>query len=184
MKTDRLEALVVEDDDAIREVLCDVLEGAGYSVRDARNGIHALAILRSCEHGLVILLDNLLPGLNGSELLAALDGNEVETAANGNRCHISPERHGWVLITASPQRITPAFAERLARLGAPVITKPFDLTTLLAAVDQAALRLAPYEAIDQERAQAMPHESEKREMGQEPQRSATAPVATTDNGAS
>ncbi|HET9980429.1 MAG TPA: hypothetical protein VFQ32_08290 [Ktedonobacterales bacterium] len=173
MKTDRLEALVVEDDDAIREVLCDVLEGAGYSVRDARNGIHALAILRSCEHG-----------LNGSELLAALDGNEVETAANGNRCHISPERHGWVLITASPQRITPAFAERLAKLGAPVITKPFDLTTLLAAVDQAALRLAPYEAIDQERAQAMPHESEKREMGQEPQRSATAPVATTDNGAS
>jgi hypothetical protein len=28
-------------------------------------------------------------------------------------------------------------------MGAPIITKPFDLTTLMAAVDQAALRLTP-----------------------------------------
>jgi CheY-like chemotaxis protein len=141
MVTGRLEALVVEDDDAIREVLRDLLEGAGYVVRDATDGAHALAILRASEYGLVILLDILLPGLNGAEVVAALDGDGAEGAASGNHARLTLERHGWIVITASPQSITPKFAQRLAELGAPVIAKPFDLTTLMAAVDQAALRL-------------------------------------------
>ena len=146
MTTSRLEALIVEDDDAIREVLRDLLEGAGYMVQDARDGPHALAILRASERGLLVLLDNLLPGLNGAEVLAALDGdaNGCNGApAGGESDHHAVGRHAWVVITASPQKITPAMAAQLQKLGAPVIAKPFDLTSLMAAVDQAGLRLTP-----------------------------------------
>lgn len=145
MMTSRLEVLVVEDDDAIREVLRDLLEDAGFEVRDVRDGAHALAILRASERSLVILLDNLLPDLNGDEMVAALDGDEATRAASavsGDHARIAIERHGWVVITASPRSITPAFARRLAELGAPVIAKPFDMATLMAAVNQVALRLA------------------------------------------
>ena len=149
MTTSRLEALVVEDDDAIREVLRDLLEGAGYVVQGARDGPHALAILRASERGLLVLLDNLLPGLNGAEVLAALDGDgsidggDTDASASAGQNHNAMTRHTWIVITASPQKITPQMAAQLQRMGAPIITKPFDLTTLMAAVDQAALRLTP-----------------------------------------
>ncbi len=150
MTTSRLEALVVEDDDAIREVLRDLLEGAGYVVQGARDGPDALAILRASERGLLVLLDNLLPGLNGAEVLAALDGDgsidgsgDADASASAGQNHNAMTRHTWIVITASPQKITPQMAAQLQRMGAPIITKPFDLTTLMAAVDQAALRLTP-----------------------------------------
>jgi CheY-like chemotaxis protein len=150
MTTSRLEVLVVEDEDAIREVLRDLLEGAGYVVQGARDGPDALAILRASERGLLVLLDNLLPGLNGAEVLAALDGDgsingggDADASASAGQNHTGMTRHTWVVITASPQKITPKMAAQLQRMGAPIITKPFDLTTLMAAVDQAALRLTP-----------------------------------------
>lgn len=149
MTTSRLEVLVVEDEDAIREVLRDLLEGAGYVVQGARDGPDALAILRASERGLLVLLDNLLPGLNGAEVLAALDGDgsinggDADASASAGQNHTGMTRHTWIVITASPQKITPQMAAQLQRMGAPIITKPFDLTTLMAAVDQAALRLTP-----------------------------------------
>jgi CheY-like chemotaxis protein len=114
MTTSRLEVLVVEDDDAIREVLRDLLEGAGYVVQGARDGPVALAILRASERGLLVLLDNLLPGLNGAEVLAALDGDgsidgggDADASASAGQNHTGMTRHTWVVITASPQKITP-----------------------------------------------------------------------------
>jgi CheY-like chemotaxis protein len=58
--------LVVDDDYAIREMLTEVLEDAGYHVISAENGRHALNQLRdSSTLPCVILLDLMMPVMSG-----------------------------------------------------------------------------------------------------------------------
>src|ERR1044071_1184503 len=57
--------LVVEDDSAIREVLTDVLESEGYQVLNAANGREAIQLLRSSTLPCLILLDLMMPVMNG-----------------------------------------------------------------------------------------------------------------------
>jgi CheY-like chemotaxis protein len=61
---------VVDDDADIRESITDVLEMRGYRVRTAVNGQQALDILRAGERPCVILLDLMMPVLNGWEFRA------------------------------------------------------------------------------------------------------------------
>ena len=63
--------LLIEDDDDIREVVGDVLEGRGMSVLRARNGRHALGEVRA--RGVrpdAIVLDLTMPEMDGAEFLA------------------------------------------------------------------------------------------------------------------
>lgn len=139
MATSQRKALIVEDDDDIRAVLREILEGAGYAVQEAADGITALDALLASPERRLVMLDNLLPGMDGIRLLTLLEG---ERAADGSAAGSQPAlRHVYVFITASPQKITPEQAERLACLGAPVVAKPFDLATLNAAIERAAQRL-------------------------------------------
>jgi len=64
--------LVVDDDPVIRDMMVDILELEGYTVRLARNGLDALDILRGDEPYLVFL-DLMMPVLNGKELCQILD---------------------------------------------------------------------------------------------------------------
>jgi two-component system chemotaxis response regulator CheY len=65
--------LVVEDDDAIRELLAELLEGEGYSVTSARHGQDALARLAALDRlPSLILLDLMMPVMNGEQFLQAL----------------------------------------------------------------------------------------------------------------
>lgn len=57
--------LVVEDDTAIREDLVMILESEGYSVIAAVNGADALRVLRSGVLPFVILLDIMMPVMDG-----------------------------------------------------------------------------------------------------------------------
>jgi CheY-like chemotaxis protein len=57
--------LVVDDDRDIRETLEDVLAGEGFSVAAAANGKEALDYLRGSRHPCVILLDLMMPVLDG-----------------------------------------------------------------------------------------------------------------------
>lgn len=61
--------LVVEDDDDIRNVLTDLLESEGYKAYSARNGLEALEILKSIEHPCLVLLDMMMPIMNGREFI-------------------------------------------------------------------------------------------------------------------
>ncbi len=61
--------LIVEDDDATREVLTELLEDVGYRVFIASNGKPALEWLRTHPEGLVVLLDLMMPGMDGYALL-------------------------------------------------------------------------------------------------------------------
>jgi DNA-binding response OmpR family regulator len=60
---------VVEDDDAIRGVIVDVLRDEGYRVDSASSGAAALDYLRTCgaRQPDVILLDLLMPALHGRD---------------------------------------------------------------------------------------------------------------------
>ena len=59
--------LVVEDDACIRETLIDVLEDCGYQAIGAANGAEALARLQSGGRPSVILLDLMMPVMDGIE---------------------------------------------------------------------------------------------------------------------
>lgn len=64
--------LVVEDDADIREVLREVLEVEGFTVRTADNGKVGLETLEEIGRPCLILLDLMMPVMNGLEFLAAL----------------------------------------------------------------------------------------------------------------
>ncbi len=63
--------LVVDDDPAIREYVGDILELEGYDVRFAADGIAALADVAAHRPDCV-LLDVMMPGMSGHEVLAEL----------------------------------------------------------------------------------------------------------------
>src|SRR5215471_15511811 len=57
--------LIVEDDYDIREALTQILEEEGYSVRSASNGREALDVAASGSAPSLILLDLMMPVMNG-----------------------------------------------------------------------------------------------------------------------
>ena len=121
--------LVVDDDEAIRETLRLVLEDAGYTIAEAGDGIVALRLLRAARERMVVLLDLMMPGLDGAGLLGTVAGD-----------HRLVERCAYVLVTANNQTLPLAFANLLRNLDVQVVTKPFDVDHLLSVVDRAARR--------------------------------------------
>ncbi len=71
-----INVLVVEDEDAIREMLTMVLEQAEFSVRAAADAQQGLALVAEKTPDL-ILLDWMLPGLSGVEWARRLKRDEV-----------------------------------------------------------------------------------------------------------
>ena len=58
--------LVVDDDDAIREALCELLEDAGFASVGARHGLEALKVLAASNAApTFILLDLMMPVMDG-----------------------------------------------------------------------------------------------------------------------
>jgi CheY-like chemotaxis protein len=65
--------LLVEDEEIVRNLTRQILEGCGYTVIEAQNGIEALAISDKEIHEFDLLLtDVVMPQMSGSELVAKL----------------------------------------------------------------------------------------------------------------
>lgn len=62
--------LVVEDDADIREIVCELLQDAGYAVMSAAHGREALELLASGRLPRLILLDLMMPVLDGLGFVA------------------------------------------------------------------------------------------------------------------
>jgi CheY-like chemotaxis protein len=60
--------LVIDDDDELRQTLCDVLDQEGYEVLSAAGGVEALEILRGGARPQLILLDLMMPGMSGWQM--------------------------------------------------------------------------------------------------------------------
>ncbi len=68
--------IIIEDEPAIREMMQQILENAGYEVSTAAEGAAGLAQLRaSTLKPCVILLDIMMPGVNGWDFLDAQRGD-------------------------------------------------------------------------------------------------------------
>jgi CheY-like chemotaxis protein len=65
------EILVTDDDSNVRLMFRVILEGAGYAVREAPNGIGALILIRDSLPDLV-LTDMVMPVMDGEELISRL----------------------------------------------------------------------------------------------------------------
>ena len=66
--------LLVEDEDAVREVTRHVLESAGYLVLEASSAEQGLAAFHRFEGSIHLLLtDVVMPGMSGTELAARLE---------------------------------------------------------------------------------------------------------------
>jgi CheY-like chemotaxis protein len=61
--------LIIDDQQCVRELLRDVLEGAGYKVMEASSGHEGLNQALRAD---LILLDEQMPGLSGSQTLRLL----------------------------------------------------------------------------------------------------------------
>ena len=107
--------LVVEDDGALRSAICSVLDDAGYGVQGARDGRDALELLRNESRPCLILLDLMMPRMNGWEL--------------DERMQADPR------LATFPVLFTSAFPPSFAPTSR-FIAKPFDLDRLLAIVEE------------------------------------------------
>jgi CheY-like chemotaxis protein len=110
--------LVVDDNAAMRESLRDMLEDEGHAVLLAENGQEALATVRSHPEVHVVLLDIMMPVMNGLEFLAA----KVEDPSISSIPVVVMSAH---LATVSQ----PAGANA-------VFAKPFDSAALLDKVSE------------------------------------------------
>ncbi len=110
--------LIVDDDDSIRETLRDIVEGEGHEVSEVSDGASALEALRAHAEPLVVVLDNIMPGVGGMTVLQSIAADPSLRT-----------RHVYLLVTASPQRISEADRALLDTLSVPIIAKPFDLET-------------------------------------------------------
>lgn len=124
--------LVVDDDEAVRQSVCRLLEGAGYSVFQASDGAAALDLLRTSDRPLVALLDYVMPRLTGYAVLDAATHDPPRL-----------QRHAYILMTGAHGRTLPlALLHLLDNLSVPIVSKPINTEKLFAAVEAAARRLA------------------------------------------
>lgn len=123
--------LLVEDDEAVRQTLGDILEVHGFSVVVATNGIEGLAAAR-LEAPSLIITDVQMLGMTGLELIAAM---RDDTAL----CNIPV-----IVISANVDRATTRCGMELG--AADFITKPFTEDELIHSV---ATRIEKKELIDE-----------------------------------
>ncbi len=69
--------LVVEDDDDTRLLLRTILEEEGYRVQTAADGLQALQILEEQPRPAVLLLDLMLPRMDGWVLVERIRGSPL-----------------------------------------------------------------------------------------------------------
>jgi CheY-like chemotaxis protein len=118
--------LIIEDDDDIREALTQILELEGYTVREAANGREALDISSREPLPSLILLDLMMPVMDGWEVMRAL-------VANAALAHVP------VIVLSGAGDLM----QEVQLLGAVAcIGKPFKVGVLLDAIERYALPAA------------------------------------------
>jgi CheY-like chemotaxis protein len=115
----KVTVLLVDDDALVREALTDDLEEHGYEVAAAATAEEALRRLRQEPRPSALLLDLLMPGMDGAELLAKV--REDEGLAN----------LPVIVLTG----LASSKLKRLLRADA-VLVKPFETSELLREIDR------------------------------------------------
>jgi CheY-like chemotaxis protein len=119
--TDQPTILLVEDNEISCGAISQVLKWEGYRVLTAPHGAHALKLLRRGERPCLILLDLMMPVMNGWELHAHLRAD--------------PELSEIPVVVMTG--IGDADREARALNAWAVLPKPFELDSLVALLSQA-----------------------------------------------
>lgn len=115
--SEQIKILVVEDDNDINQLLCDIIRNIGYAPQPAFSGTEAMLYLEKLEWDMV-LLDLMLPGMSGEEILAK----------------ITDESNIPVMIISA--KLDQQTKVDMIRTGADdYITKPFDNEEVSARID-------------------------------------------------
>ena len=108
--------LIVDDDPDLLDVTSFVIQDDGMAVETAKNGQEALALLATGRRPALVLLDLMMPVMNGWEFLAAI-ANDPSLAGLA-----------VVVLTAAERAVIPGAME--------VLSKPMDLKELLRVVER------------------------------------------------
>lgn len=112
-------ALVVDDDPGIRGLLARLLRLEHYEAETAADGAEAIRKMDAGDYS-VVILDLMMPRVNGHEVIAHLKGEHPEMLPR------------IIVLSAAPTaevRSEPVFA---------VVSKPFELSTFLRLIDDCA----------------------------------------------
>ena len=111
--------LTIEDDDAIRVSLNDLLASEGYKVFDAANGKVAFEVLNTLPQPTLLLLDLMMPAMNGYEFSSAIKKME--------------DLSKYPIVIMSASRDGEQYAKQE---GFPFLKKPLDVDRLLELVEK------------------------------------------------
>jgi putative two-component system response regulator len=118
--------LIVDDDVYIQRALVEILaDDYGHNVMTAGDGCQALQILQSSPPPALILLDLMMPGMDGAEFIARK--NRLPALVRVPVCIMTASKHGDSELS------------RLAAAGprhCSILRKPFDLDALMAIVER------------------------------------------------
>jgi DNA-binding response OmpR family regulator len=110
--------LVVEDDDHVRESICEELLDRGFQVGAAENGAQAFGMMLA-ERFDAVVLDLIMPGMSGMAILE-------ELARQGRRLPI-------LLISGYPELLRKVRYDGLGAMA--LLEKPFQMDDLITAVE-------------------------------------------------
>ena len=114
--------LVVDDEQEIRETLTEALEYEGYTVAAAANGQEALDYLRANPAPCLVLLDLMMPVMNGYDCLRAVSSDPALRSVS------------VLIVSAAARDEIDAATKSSSAVG--VLAKPLTLKALLDAVEQ------------------------------------------------
>jgi len=116
--------LLVEDDDALRELILSALSRAGYTVIEAANGLEGLRIAQQKAGAIdLVLTDVVMPGMRGTRMVE----------------QISAAHPGTKILYMSGYSEFAGGHEEILKQGRSLLQKPFELGALMTEI-RAALR--------------------------------------------
>lgn len=112
--------LVIEDDESIRSSVVELIEAQGHRCAEAEDGLQAVKWLRDNPAPDAIVLDIMMPGMDGIGVLQTMKENLPHLIAK------------TIVMSASPSKLEEAKAYSPLAL----LAKPFELDALIALLDR------------------------------------------------
>jgi DNA-binding response OmpR family regulator len=122
--------LIIDDEEPIRDAVRFILDEANYAVLEAPDGRAGLDVLRASDEPLVVLLDLMMPGMSGIELLRSLSAEPAVAA-----------RHAYIIFSAARAFTAPTLQFFMPGKRLFDLPKPFNLDELIAIVELAVQQL-------------------------------------------
>jgi len=124
--------LVVEDDESVRRLLVEVLQGRPQiAVESARDGVEALHQISTTPYD-VIVLDVMMPMMSGVDFLDSLQALTHDPSVKTLQ-----KTPAVIVITSASDSILPndAIERRFPQVVRAILRKPFDFEILRATVE-------------------------------------------------